>query len=78
MPLEYGLLGLGGYLKFWGIVFLLCDLWLIFLKKENIAVGDVVDDVGQVYKTIWQLLKMDRKFKLILKKKTCNHLLFYC
>jgi hypothetical protein len=33
-PLEYGLVGLGGYLKFWGWMYLLVTLWLARFKKE--------------------------------------------
>ena len=61
-PLDHGLFGLGSYLIFWGIVFLLCDVWLIFFKKEHMGINEIVDDVRQVYKTVWQVFRMERKF----------------
>src|SRR5277367_6185802 len=33
-PLEYGLVSLGGYLKFWGWLYLFVTLWLARFKKE--------------------------------------------
>ena len=33
-PLDYGLVSLGGYLKFWGWMYLFVTLWLARFKKE--------------------------------------------
>lgn len=33
-PLDYPLLSLSGYLKFWAVAFLLVTAWLLFAKKE--------------------------------------------
>jgi MFS transporter, PAT family, solute carrier family 33 (acetyl-CoA transportor), member 1 len=34
VPLDYGLISLGGYLKFWGWMYLLVTVWLAKYKKE--------------------------------------------
>src|SRR5438477_8367711 len=37
IPLDYGLVGLGGYLKFWGWMYILVTVWLAKYKKEVTA-----------------------------------------
>jgi MFS transporter, PAT family, solute carrier family 33 (acetyl-CoA transportor), member 1 len=34
IPLDYGLISLGGYLKFWGWMYILVTIWLAKYKKE--------------------------------------------
>lgn len=65
-PLDHGLFGLGSYLIFWGIVFLLCDVWLILFKTETMGISEIIDDVGQVYKTVWQVFGMEHMQSLLV------------
>lgn len=39
VPLEYGLVSLGGYLQFWGWMYLLVTVWLAKYKKEVYSLG---------------------------------------
>lgn len=42
-------------------MFLLCDAYLIFLKKEAVAVvSDVHSEIIGVYKTIWTVINTKR------------------
>lgn len=56
VPQEAGLLGLGGYLKFWGWAYLLVTLGLVLLKKENKS--NDRDGIMEVYKSMWGVLKL--------------------
>ena len=58
-PLEYGLVSLGGYLRFWSMVFLLVTAWLAFVKKEDAVSEDDPDmDVKKVYKVMWSIIRL--------------------
>jgi hypothetical protein len=58
-PLEYGLVSLGGYLRFWSIIFLLVTVWLAFVKKEDAVSEDDPDmDVKKVYKVMWSIVRL--------------------
>ncbi|KAJ3016401.1 hypothetical protein HKX48_004042 [Thoreauomyces humboldtii] len=63
-PMELGVLALGSYLKFWGVMFLICNAWLIFVKKELADQTETIDDIKIVYQTIWQVIKMPHMKKL--------------
>ena len=65
VPQEQGLLQLGAYLQFWGLMFLMCDAWLIFFQKEGSSDMDV-DSVSDVYKTITKICQMPHMAKLIV------------
>ena len=58
-PLDYGLISLGGYLKFWGWMYLIITVWLAKFKKEE---QTRTDDGGvkSVYLTIWSIIKLPR------------------
>ncbi|KAJ3183714.1 hypothetical protein HDU85_002143 [Gaertneriomyces sp. JEL0708] len=57
-PQDVGLLALGGYMRFWGAMFLLCNAYLIFVKKEVIDDRESVENIKTVYKTIWEVCSM--------------------
>ncbi|KAI8817124.1 acetyl-coenzyme A transporter 1-domain-containing protein [Fimicolochytrium jonesii] len=65
IPAETGVLALGSYLKFWGSMFLLCNAWLIFVKKEDVERDDTIDDIKEVYSTIWEVCKKPHMKKFI-------------
>ncbi|KAJ3278156.1 hypothetical protein HK104_002597 [Borealophlyctis nickersoniae] len=68
VPAAEGLIPLGGYLKFWGFMFLVCDAWLIFFKKEKLDETEAVEDIKTVYSTIWDVCQMPhmRQFMAVL------------
>jgi hypothetical protein len=58
-PLEYGLISLGGYLRFWALVFLVVTAWLAFVKKEDaVSENDPDMDVKKVYKVMWSIIRL--------------------
>ncbi|KAF9994730.1 hypothetical protein BGZ80_004476 [Entomortierella chlamydospora] len=69
IPQEYGLVPLGGYLKFWALMYLAITLWLVFMKKEERAHIDE-DDIGikGVYEIILRIIKLPhmKSFMLVL------------
>jgi PAT family acetyl-CoA transporter-like MFS transporter 1 len=73
VPVENaGVLGLGNYLQFWGLMFLVCNFWLIFFKKEELAKDDVVDEITTVYTTIWKVIKMPHMKNFIAMLFICK------
>jgi hypothetical protein len=61
IPSEVGLLSLGAYLQFWGIMFLVCNVGLLLFAHEKPAVLHT-DEIWQVYKTIFDICRMPRIF----------------
>ncbi|KAF9918684.1 hypothetical protein FBU30_011327 [Linnemannia zychae] len=58
-PQDYGLVPLGGYLKFWSIIYFVLTLWLVFLKKEERSHMDDNDiDIISVYKIILKIIRL--------------------
>ena len=66
VPSDEGLISLGGYLKFWGWMYLLITVWLAKFKKEE---KTRTDDGGvmQVYQTIWSIIKLPRMLLLLAR-----------
>lgn len=56
VPLDYGLISLGGYMKFWGYAYLVVTLGLALLKKEDKTKER--DGIVDVYKSMWSVLKL--------------------
>lgn len=56
VPQEFGLLTLGGYMRFWGWAYLLVTLGLAFLKKEEKT--NERDGIMEVYRSMWAVLKL--------------------
>jgi PAT family acetyl-CoA transporter-like MFS transporter 1 len=58
-PLDYGLVSLGGFLKFWSAVFLLVTIALALFKKEDPVGSDDPDmDVKKVYSIMWSIIRL--------------------
>lgn len=57
-PLDYGVFTLGGYLTFWGWVYLIVTLGLAVLKKEEKTLTR--EGIGAVYQTMWRVMKLKR------------------
>jgi preprotein translocase subunit Sss1 len=57
VPNDLGLLSLGAYLKFWGIMFLVCNMALILLKTEK-PDEEEGETVAESYNTIWRISTM--------------------
>lgn len=55
-PLTEGVMTLGGYLTFWGWVYILVTLGLFALKKEEKTRNE--DGIFDVYKVMWGVLKL--------------------
>ncbi|KAK0553420.1 hypothetical protein OC846_001305 [Tilletia horrida] len=57
-PLDYPLVSLGGYMKFWAFGFLIVTTWLTFFKKED--PDNESDDMGVkgVYDIMWKIMKL--------------------
>jgi MFS transporter, PAT family, solute carrier family 33 (acetyl-CoA transportor), member 1 len=56
IPLEEGVMTLGGYLTFWGWAYIIVTLGLAFLKKEEKTKNE--DGIWDVYKVMWGVLKL--------------------
>lgn len=58
-PLEVPLVTLGGYLQFFGAVFVLFTVWLTFFKKEENVITDEDEmDIKKVYSQMLSILKL--------------------
>lgn len=58
-PLDYPLVSLGSYMRFWGFIYLVVTAWLIFFKKEDDVNHDDPDlDVAKVYKIMWSIVRL--------------------
>lgn len=56
VPSDEGILTLGGYLTFWGWVYILVTLGLALLKREEKTKNE--DGIWDVYKVMWGVLKL--------------------
>jgi MFS transporter, PAT family, solute carrier family 33 (acetyl-CoA transportor), member 1 len=71
-PSQHGLLSLGDYLYFWGVMFLLCNFALLFFKTESPDLAHEDEGIVAVYRTIWdisQLPHMQRFIAVLLIAK---------
>ena len=64
IPQDYGLITLGGYMAFWGYVYLIVTLGLAILKKEN--KDSSRDSIGEVYKSMWAVLKLKNIITIVI------------
>ncbi|ORY21433.1 acetyl-coenzyme A transporter 1-domain-containing protein [Naematelia encephala] len=70
-PLDYGLVSLGGYLRFWAVVFILATVLLALFKTEDPVSEDDPDmDVRQVYKVMWSIVRLKN-----IQSFLCIHLI---
>lgn len=56
VPLDYGIMTLGGYLTFWGWMYIIVTAGLAILKKEEKTKNE--DGIWDVYKVMWGVLKL--------------------
>jgi len=63
-PLDFGLMGLGGYLTFWGWAYIAVTIGLGLLKREERTRNE--DGVWDVYKIMWGVLKLKNVQTIIL------------
>jgi hypothetical protein len=53
------LVQLGPYIRFWGVMYIVVTIWLIFFKKEDPVSADDPDlDVGKVYQVMWSIVRL--------------------
>ncbi|KAF9344144.1 hypothetical protein BGX26_004736 [Mortierella sp. AD094] len=68
-PQDVGLVPLGGYLKFWSMLYFAITLWLVFLKKEERSQTDQNEiDIKSVYKIILRIIRLPhmKSFMMVL------------
>jgi MFS transporter, PAT family, solute carrier family 33 (acetyl-CoA transportor), member 1 len=63
-PQDYGLLSLGGYMEFWGWIYLIVTLGLVILKKEDKTKER--DGIMEVYRSMVGVLKLRNIHTLII------------
>ncbi|KAK3808374.1 MAG: acetyl-coenzyme A transporter 1 [Benniella sp.] len=66
-PQDVGLVPLGGYLKFWSMMYFAITLWLVFLKKEErpqLDQGEI--GIKSVYKIILRIIRLPHMKSYIL------------
>jgi len=63
IPQDYGLLTLGGYMAFWGWVYLIVTLGLAVLKREEKTKER--DGIMEVYRSMWAVLKLPNILTII-------------
>jgi len=63
-PQDYGLLSLGGYMEFWGWVYLIVTFGLVILKKEDKTKER--DGIMEVYRSMVGVLKLRNIHTLII------------
>lgn len=67
-PLDYPLIQLGGYMRFWGLMYIVVTAWLIFFKKEDAVNTDDPDlDVRKVYSIMWSIVRLKSELDLSSK-----------
>jgi PAT family acetyl-CoA transporter-like MFS transporter 1 len=64
VPLDEGLVTLGGYLTFWGWAYIAVTIGLAFLKREEKAQNE--DGVWDVYRIMWGILKLKNVQTIII------------
>ncbi|CDZ96556.1 Acetyl-CoA transporter [Phaffia rhodozyma] len=58
-PLETPLITLGGYLKFWSLIYFAVTVWLFKFQKEDPVSDDDPDmDIKKVYKVMYSIVKL--------------------
>lgn len=61
-PLDYPLISLSGYLKFWGVAFIVVTAYLAWFQPEDPVAADDPDmDLRKVYTIMWDICKLKRE-----------------
>ncbi|KAL1411897.1 hypothetical protein Q8F55_002883 [Vanrija albida] len=56
---DYPLVSLGSYLHFWGAMYIVVTVWLIFFKVEDpVSEADPDLDVKKVYGVMWSIIRL--------------------
>jgi MFS transporter, PAT family, solute carrier family 33 (acetyl-CoA transportor), member 1 len=63
-PSPEGIVSLGGYLQFWGIMFLLCNFALLIFKTYDPVEQE--DGIMETYQTIWDICKLPHMKSFII------------
>ncbi|OAP57492.1 hypothetical protein AYL99_08230 [Fonsecaea erecta] len=63
VPKEYGLFTLGGYMTFWGWVYLIVTVGLAVLKREE--KNNEREGIMEVYRSMWAVLKLPNVLTII-------------
>ncbi|RXK40477.1 acetyl-CoA transporter [Tremella mesenterica] len=72
-PLDAGLVSLGGYMKFWGLIYALVTVWLARFKREDPVGEDDPDmDVRKVYKVMWSIVQLPNIQSFLLVHLICK------
>ncbi|WVW82044.1 hypothetical protein I302_104049 [Kwoniella bestiolae CBS 10118] len=72
-PLDYPLVSLGGYLRFWAVVFVLVTVLLAVYKTEDPPAEDDPDmDVKKVYKVMWSIVRLKNIQSFLLVHLVCK------
>lgn len=59
VPQELPLISLGGYMRFWGGVYLVVTACLVYFKQEDDVNHDDPDlDVAKVYRIMWSIVRL--------------------
>ncbi|EXJ64382.1 hypothetical protein A1O7_00718 [Cladophialophora yegresii CBS 114405] len=64
VPQEYGLLTLGGYMAFWGWVYLIVTVGLAVMKREDKS--SEREGIMEVYRSMWAVLKLSNVQTIII------------
>ncbi|CAD6589699.1 MAG: hypothetical protein TREMPRED_005478 [Tremellales sp. Tagirdzhanova-0007] len=72
-PLTYGLVSLGGYMRFWAFVYAAVTVWLARFKTEDPVSEDDPDmDVRKVYSIMWSILRLKNIQSFLLVHLICK------
>ncbi|OCF73566.1 hypothetical protein I204_05409 [Kwoniella mangroviensis CBS 8886] len=72
-PLDHPLVSLGGYLRFWAVVFVLVTVLLAIYKTEDPPAEDDPDmDVKKVYKVMWSIVRLKNIQSFLLVHLVCK------
>lgn len=58
IPSDFGILQLGSYIQFWGLMFLLCNVYLLIFKKEEREEVSESESLKSVYKDMADVCRM--------------------
>ena len=64
VPQDYGLFTLGGYMSFWGYVYLIVTVGLAIMKREDKS--NDRDGILEVYRSMWAVLKLPNVQTIII------------
>ncbi|GAK63664.1 MFS general substrate transporter [Moesziomyces antarcticus] len=66
-PLDYPLLSLSAYMRFWAVGFIVVTSWLLFFQKEDEEADNAPDmDVKKVYSIMWRICQLKHVQTFIL------------